>query len=333
MVEAKHWHVVEDGSGKVACDLCPQACRINEGGHGICLGRVNRGGTLYALNYGECVSIAMDPIEKKPLYHVCPGRSILSIACNGCNLRCDFCQNWTISQTRAQTSSVSPEELVKLAIESGSFGIAYTYTEPLIWFEYLLDAGGLAHERGLKNVLVTNGIVNEAPLKELLPFVDAMNIDLKSMRAEFYREYCHVEGLEAVKRTITLSAKETFIEVTNLKIPGLNDSEEETRELAGFLAGVSPSIPLHFSAYYPTHKMTIEPTPVATLVRAAEIAREKLDYVYLGNVGRAGDPNTYCPKDGNLLVRRDGYRAEVVGVKDGTCTGCRRPADFVWCDE
>jgi pyruvate formate lyase activating enzyme len=333
MVEAKHWHSVEDGSGKVACDLCPQACRITEGRHGLCLGRVNRGGTLYAMNYGECVSVAMDPIEKKPLYHVCPGRAVLSIAPNGCNLRCDFCQNYSISQARARTSRVEPADLVRLALESGSFGIAYTYTEPLVWFEYLLDAGGLAHESGLMNILVTNGVVNEEPLKELLPLIDAMNVDLKSMRPEFYRTYCHVDGLAAVKRTITLAARESFVEVTNLKIPGLNDSEDETRELVDFIAGLSPSIPLHFSAYYPTYKMTIEPTPVPTLVRAAEIAREKLHYVYLGNVGGAGDPNTYCPEDGSLLVRRDGYRAEAVGVDGGKCATCGRRADFVWCEE
>jgi len=333
MVEAKHWHNVEDGSGKVACDLCPQRCRINEGGHGICLGRVNRDGTLYARNFGECVSVGMDPIEKKPLYHVCPGRSVLSIACNGCNLRCDFCQNWSISQAPARTTAVPPDELVRLALESRSFGIAYTYTEPLVWFEYLLEAGGLAREHGLMNVLVTNGIVNEAPLRELLPLVDAMNIDLKSMRAEFYRTYCHVDGLESVRRTIELAAAESFIEITNLKIPGLNDSEEETRELVDFVAGLSPSIPLHFSAYYPTHKMTIEPTPPATLTRASEIAREKLHYVYLGNVGSVGDPNTYCPRDGHMLVRRVGYSAEVVGVEDGACARCGRPADFLWCGE
>jgi pyruvate formate lyase activating enzyme len=333
MIEAKYWHSVEDGSGKVACDLCPQACRITEGANGICLGRVNRGGTLYAMNYGECVSVAMDPIEKKPLYHVCPGRSILSIAPNGCNLRCDFCQNYSISQARARTSRVEPDELVRIAVENASFGIAYTYTEPLIWFEFLLEAGKRARDKGLMNVLVTNGVVNEGPLRELLPLIDAMNIDLKSMRAEFYRAYCHVDGLEAVKRTVALAAADAFVEVTNLKIPGLNDSEEETRDLVEFVSGISPSIPLHFSAYYPTYNMSIEPTPVATLERAAEIAREKLHYVYLGNVGAAGDPNTYCPDDGNLLVRRDGYRAETVGIEDGKCASCGRPADFLWCAE
>jgi len=331
MVEAKHWRSVEDG--RVACELCPQACVIPEGGHGLCLGRVNRGGKLWAENFGECVSAAIDPVEKKPLYHVCPGHDVLSVACNGCNLRCDFCQNWTIAQTKVDTSPLPPEALVELASSRRSFGIAYTYTEPLVWFEYLLEAGSAAHERGLKNLLVTNGIVNEAPLRELLPLVDAMNVDLKSMTNDFYREYCHVDGLEAVKRTIRLASEQSFVEVTNLLIPGLNDSEDETEELVDFLADIDPAIPLHFSRYFPTHKMTVEPTPIERLRRAKEIAQEKLLYVYVGNVGLGEDSNTYCPEDGNLLVRRTGYSAEVVGVRGGACSACGRPADFIWCDD
>lgn len=331
MVEARHWKKLDDG--RVGCELCPQACTIADGGHGICLGRRNLGGALYAENFGQCVSVAMDPIEKKPLYHVCPGKEVLSVACNGCNLRCDFCQNWTISQKKAPTTEVAPAEIVRLALAHASFGIAYTYTEPLVWFEYLLEAGALAHEKGLMNILVTNGIVNEAPLRELMPLIDAVNVDLKSMNADFYKTYCHVEGLEAVKRTIRMAAEGSFVEVTNLMIPDLNDSEKETRELVAFLAGVSPAIPLHFSRYFPTHKMTIRPTPVETLTRAAAIAREKLHYVYLGNVGPAGDSDTRCPKDGNVLVRRVGYNVEVVGIKDGKCGRCGRPADFLWCDK
>jgi pyruvate formate lyase activating enzyme len=211
--------------------------------------------------------------------------------------------------------------------------VAYTYTEPLVWFEYLLEAGALVRENGLMNVLVTAGIVNEEPLRELLPLVDAMNIDLKSMNADFYRDYCHIEGLEAVKRTITLASAACHTEVTNLLIPGLNDSEEETRELVDFLADLSPAIPLHFSRYFPTHKLSAPPTPVSTLTRARDIAKEKLHYVYLGNIGGAEDSNTYCPRDGHLLVERTGYTARVVGVEDGHCSGCGRETDFLWCEE
>jgi pyruvate formate lyase activating enzyme len=275
----------------------------------------------------------MDPIEKKPLYHVCPGRPVLSIACNGCNLRCDFCQNWSISQRRAETTPVSPDELVTLARESGSFGVAYTYTEPLVWFEYLIQAGALVREARLKNILVTNGVLNEAPMRELLPLIDAMNIDLKSMSPSFYKDYCHVDGAEAVQRTIQLAAESCFIEVTNLLIPGLNDSDDDLRALVDFVAGIDPSIPLHFSRYFPTYRMDIPATPVERLVRAKEIAREKLHYVYLGNVRMDDDASTYCPDDGHLLVRRTGYSSEVVGVEDGKCAGCGRPVDFLWCDD
>jgi pyruvate formate lyase activating enzyme len=331
MTEARHWKALD--GGRVRCELCPQFCQMADGGHGICLGRVNRGGTLYAENFARCVSVAIDPIEKKPLYHVCPGRAVVSIACNGCNLRCDFCQNWSISQETAPTTPLPPEELVELALAHGSPGIAYTYTEPLVWFEYLLAAGELAHASGLRNFLVTNGIVNEAPLLELLPLVDAMNVDLKSMNAGFYKTYCHVDGLDAVTRTVRLAAERSFVEVTNLVIPGLNDSEEEIRELVDFIASVNPTIPLHFSAYHPMHKMTVGPTPAATLERAREIARERLLYVYLGNVRLRDDSNTYCPDDGHLLVRRTGYAAEVVGIEKGKCDACGRQADFLWCDE
>ncbi len=331
MTDAKYWKKLDDG--RIACELCPQACVIPEGGHGVCLGRANRDGVLRAENFGQTVSVAMDPIEKKPLYHVCPGLSVLSIACNGCNLRCDFCQNWSISQMKAQTTPLPPAELVKLALESRSFGVAYTYTEPLVWFEYLLQAGALVRESGLKNILVTNGVLNEAPLRELLPLIDAMNIDLKSMKESFYRDHCHSEGAEAAKRTIRLAAEACFVEVTNLIIPGLNDSDEDLRELTAFVADVNPSIPLHFSRYFPTYKMDIPATPVSTLVRAKEIAQERLQYVYLGNVRLEDDANTYCPDDGHLLVRRTGYRTEVVGIDGGCCSGCGRPADFLWCDD
>jgi pyruvate formate lyase activating enzyme len=329
VVKAAYWEPI--GDGRVRCGLCPQSCVIPEGGHGICLGRVNRGGELQADSFGRCISIAMDPVEKKPLYHVCPGREILSVAPNGCNLRCDFCQNWTIAHEPARTSPLPPSELVRIATDAGSFGIAYTYTEPLVWFEYLLEAGALAREKGLMNVLVTNGVVNEAPLKELLPLVGAMNVDLKSMREEFYREYCHADGLDAVKRTIRLAAEACHVEITNLVIPGLNDSEDEMRALVRFIADVDVRIPLHFTRYFPQHKMTLPATPLSTLGRAVDIAGEKLYYVYLGNVGHEERADTRCPVCDNLLVRRTGYAAALVGLAGHNCARCGRAADIVWC--
>ncbi len=330
VAEAKHWRALDDGY--VECELCPQRCRIPDKGHGLCLGRVNRGGALHADNYGQCVTMSMDPVEKKPLYHFCPGRQVLSVACNGCNLRCEFCQNWTISQAPAVTESIPPEKLAQIAHENGSFGIAYTYTEPLIWFEYILDAGALAHERGLKNILVTNGIINEEPLLELLPVIDAMNIDLKSMRGDFYQRYCHVDGIEAARRTIELAAARVHLEVTNLIIPGLNDSDEELRDMVDFLADISPLIPLHISRYFPTFKMKIPATPLETLERARRIACERLQYVYLGNADRSAASDTHCPKCGHVLVSRTGYATDVSGISDGACASCGREADFVWCD-
>jgi len=333
VVEARHWRTSDDG--RIACELCPQACLIQEGGHGICLGRLNEGGTLMAVNYGQCVSVAMDPIEKKPLYHYAPGMPVLSVACSGCNLRCDFCQNWQISQRPAPTSELPPEGLVRLARENGSFGIAYTYTEPMIWFEYLLDAGALAHDAGLRNVLVTNGVINEAPLSELLPVVDAMNVDLKSIRDEFYERNCHVRGgLAAVKRTIKTAAddRRVHLEITNLLITGENDSEEDVRGLVEFVAGVDPGIPLHLSRYFPTYKMTSPPTSEASLRRAYDIAREKLHYVYVGNAGREFESDTRCPDCGHTLVRRSGYSASIVGVTDGVCANCGRTTDIAFPD-
>jgi len=331
MVEAKYWRALD--KGRVVCDLCPQACRIPDGSSGICQGRVNEGGTLLAVNYGQCVSVSMDPIEKKPLYHYYPGMPVLSVACNGCNLRCDFCQNWQISQELTRTSTLLPDELVRLAAENNSFGIAYTYTEPMVWFEYLLDAGARAHDAGLMNILVTNGIINEEPFRELLPVVDAMNVDLKSMRDDFYQKKCHVRGgLEAVKRTIAMAAGSAHLEVTNLLIPGENDTEEDVRELASFVAGVDPAIPLHLSRYFPTYKMTNPPTPESSLRRAYDIAREHLYYVYVGNVGGDFAADTACPDCGHTLIKRSGYTTTVTGVKDGHCSKCGRTTDVVWSD-
>ncbi len=331
VTEAKYWTKLDQG--RVECELCPQRCRIPDEGHGICLGRVNRDGTLYADNYGQCVTVSMDPVEKKPLFHFCPGRQVLSVACNGCNLRCEFCQNWMISQAPAATDPLSPEELVRAALKNDSFGIAYTYTEPLVWFEYILDTGALAHEQGLKNILVTNGVINEEPLLELLPVIDAMNVDLKSMHGDFYKRYCHVDGSEAARRTIQLAATRVHLEVTNLIIPGLNDSDDELREMVGFLADISPSIPLHISRYFPTNKMKIPATPIETLERAYGIAREKLQYIYLGNADRsAASEDTCCPKCGHVLVSRTGYATDVGGVSNGACGSCGRETDFVWCD-
>ena len=329
MQPARYWKPDTTAEGRVVCVLCPHECVIAEGKSGRCLGRKNTGGRLEAASYGEVVSIAVDPIEKKPLYHFLPGSEILSVATYGCNLRCPFCQNSEISQQVAPSRHVEPDELLALAKHHGTPAVAYTYNEPCIWFEYLIDAGRLMHAAGIRNVLVTNGMLNPEPLAELLPLVDAMNIDLKSIRPEFYRDY--VQGdLDTVLDTIRAATKVCHVELTNLLIPGRNDSEADIGDLVDFVSSLGRETVLHFSRYFPRHRASEPSTPAATLERAAAIAREKLDYVYLGNVAtRPEDRDTFCPKCRNRLVERSNYAGRIVGIKDGKCASCGRRADVV----
>jgi len=327
MKEALYYERLE--GGKVHCLLCPQDCTVSKGKKGFCRVRVNMDGTLYTEVYNRLMAANMDPIEKKPLYHFHPGKPIFSIGTRGCNQRCDFCQNWHMLEPDAVTHETSVLGVVEEAMASRSLGIAYTYNEPTIWYEFVLECSRLARERGLVNVLVTNGSINPEPFRELAPFVDAMNIDLKSMDPEFYRKICKSKR-DPVLATIR-AAREAgiHVEITNLVIPTLNDSDELFRELVDFVSGLGPEVPLHFSAYFPSYKMTIEPTPVATLLRAREIATEKLYYVYLGNVAITDGSNTYCPRCGNLLVGRRGYGVSVTGVEDGKCRKCERKVDVI----
>jgi len=293
-VEAKHWESLEDK--KVRCRLCPANCLLTESKTGICGCRTNIDGRLMVDNYGEIVSASYDPIEKKPLYHFYPGTVIFSTGPNGCNLSCENCQNWEISQMKVPTRNLEPSELAVLAGRSGSIGVAYTYSEPLIWFEYILDAAAAVREKGLKNVIVSNGYINEEPFRELLPLIDAANIDLKSMNPAFYKKVCKGQ-LEPVKSAIVnLFKAGKHLEVTNLVIPGLNDSDADFEQITDFIAGLSDNIPLHFSAYHPTYKMTRPKTPAETLLNAYEIATKKLNFVYLGNVNIPDKSDTICPQ-------------------------------------
>ncbi len=273
------------GGTTVQCFLCPHLCTIREGSTGFCGVRANKGGKLYTANYGRVASVALGPIEKKPLYHFHPGSFILSAGTVGCNLSCLFCQNWSISkEAQSPTEGMSSRALVDKAKELDSFGIAYTYNEPFMWYEFVLETAKLAKSAGLKNVLVTNGYVNPEPLNELLPYIDAMNIDLKAIRDGFYKKVCSGR-VAPVLETIKTSAKSCHVELTNLIIPTLNDSDEELAELVGWIYdNVGESVPLHFSRYFPCYKMNLPPTPLQTLKKAEEIARKKLKHVYLGNV-------------------------------------------------
>ncbi len=273
---------------KVRCEICPHYCKIEEGHVGLCKGRTNREGCIVSGNYGKITAMALDPIEKKPLQHFYPGSRILSIGSYGCNLSCPFCQNCDISMAggnEIDTAVITPDELVKKAKslkKRDNIGIAYTYNEPLIGYEFVRDCAVLARQNDLKNVVVTNGYLCEQPLKELLPFIDAFNIDLKGFREEFY----HKLGgdLETVKRTIALASKECHVEVTTLIIPGENNSEKEMEELSSWLAGVDPGIVLHISRFFPRHMMQDrEATTVEEVYKLARIARRNLINVHEGN--------------------------------------------------
>jgi pyruvate formate lyase activating enzyme len=326
MKEALYYKQLEDE--RIKCLLCPQGCVIREGKAGVCLVRKNSDGILYSLIYAEVASIANDPIEKKPLYHFYPGSYILSFGTYGCNLSCGFCQNWQLSQNVAPTRTISPQAAVKLARQHNSLGIAYTYNEPFIWYEYVLDTAKLAHAEGLKNVLVTNGEVNREPLLEILPYIDAMNIDLKSIKDSFYRKECSGK-LSPVLDTIQIAHEQCHVEVTNLIIPELNDTQEEIVQLIDWLADISPEIPLHFSRYFPHHRFNQSPTPTDTLFKARELAQQKLKFVYLGNLGGGEFNHTYCPGCGKRVIKREGYSVPHNLVKNGRCSLCDEPIPIV----
>lgn len=271
----------------IQCPLCFHHCNLDEGQTGLCRARINQNGRIHSLSYGKITALALDPIEKKPLRRFHPGSKILSVGSFGCNLRCPFCQNAEIAASGAEISSrdCPPEQLVQEAVRlrgQGNIGIAYTYNEPLIGYEYVRDCAALAHGAGLLNVLVTNGTIEEAPWRALLPSIDAVNIDLKGFTQEWYRTLGG--SLETVKRSIVLAAQSCYMEVTTLIVPGENDSESEMRALSSWLASVSPDIPLHVSRFFPRHRMADRPpTPVTAIYRLADTAREKLRYVYTGN--------------------------------------------------
>jgi len=271
-----------------ACEICPHHCVLRDGQTGLCRARSNRGGEILCDNYGLITSIGLDAIEKKPLRRFYPGSSILSVGSYGCNMHCPFCQNYEISMTdriSAASTPISPDDLIARALSlqsRGNIGIAFTYNEPLIGYEYVYDCSVLAKEKGLKTVVVTNGYINEKPLLGLLPYIDAMNIDLKTYSEDYYRRLGG--NLEDVKRTISLAARECHVEVTTLIIPGENDSEQEMRRITQWLASVNQEIPLHISRFFPRyHMLDRKATNPAAVFRLADVARESLQYVYTGN--------------------------------------------------
>jgi len=320
--------------GAVSCVLCQHRCYLKEGEIGFCHVRQNRDGKLYSLNYGKCASYNVDPIEKKPFYHFMPGSPVFSFAAPGCNFRCEHCQNWEISQPAEIIGrDLEPEALVKMAVSSRSEGIAYTYTEPTIFYEYAKDTALLARKKGLYNVFVTNGYMTPETI-ETLDWLDAARIDLKAFTDKFYKQVCGEAHLEPVLKSIKLLHKKMHIEVITLLIPTLSDSDEEIRELSQWLKGVDADIPLHFTGYYPANRMTLPKTPVETLNRARKIAlAEGLKYVYTGN--RPGDEgeNTYCPKCHEKVILRFGMSMKENRLVNGNkCPNCKTklPIIFDW---
>jgi pyruvate formate lyase activating enzyme len=322
---AAHW--VPDGDA-VRCELCPHRCRIGEGTAGICGVRENRGGTLFAATYGKVAAVAVDPVEKKPLFHFHPGARILSIGSVGCNLRCEFCQNHHLVLRKARIEPVGIEDLLRAARRENSVGIACTYNEPFIQFEFVLECAKAFRAAGMKNVLVTNGYVCPEPLSELLPFVDAMNIDLKSMDPVFYRKICG-GNLDPVLATIRTAAKATHVEVTTLLYTGHNDADDQVRKVVDFIVGTDREIPLHISRYFPMHRATAPPTPPDRLASAYRIARERLPYVYVGNAHLPGAEDTVCPACRAAVIRREGYRVDTSGLSGNRCAACGARLRFV----
>ncbi len=304
------------------CDICPNKCLIKENDFGICGVRKCSGDRIELPCYGMLSALSVDPIEKKPLYHFYPGSSILSAGFYGCSLSCPFCQNYHISKEFPKPSGriTSPEQLVETAVSEGSFGIAYTYSEPVVHYEYIIDASKIASKKGLKNVLVTNGYINDFKTNKFLENIDAVNIDLKSFSDDFYR--MELGGrLEPVLDFIRAAAESVHTEVTTLVIPGKNDSLEEISAAAGFLASFDKNIVYHLSAYYPAYKYSAPPTDPGRLVLLAEKASEYLPFVFTGNI-TGGVQNTKCPSCGNELINRSAYHTRITGITDGLCSNC-----------
>lgn len=326
MQEASYYKQLE--KQEVQCLLCPHRCIFEPGQYGKCMTRVNRGGKMFTESFGILSAISLDPVEKKPLYHFHPGRTILSIGSFGCNLTCDFCQNCEISQIDhkifSHHPSRDPEDIVNKAhLHRNNIGLAYTYNEPTVYFEYMIRCAEMIKEHNLSNVMVTNGYINPSPLEDLFPYLDAFNVDLKSFRNLFYRKRSGA-SLHPVLETISTIAKSgRHLELTFLIIPDHNDDEKEWKEMIKWISdNCGRGTVLHVSRYYPNYKMYKPPTPLSTINRFLELARAQIDYVYPGNTSQL-DNHTYCPACGNLLIERFMYDASVKGIgPGGNCTSC-----------
>ena len=332
--EASWYRRLEEG--RVECQLCPQACKVADMERGTCGVRENRGGTYYTLVHSLACAVHVDPIEKKPFFHVLPGEKALSFATAGCNVECKFCQNWEISQFRPEQVEayfLPPETMVATAKRNGARLTAATYGEPVVFWEYVRDVAKAANAAGLRPTVVSNGFIQEKPLREILPSLSAIKVDLKSFREKFYRDQVRGKLEPVLKALEVIREVGVWLEIVVLLVPTLNDSEAEIRDLSSWVfEKLGPDVPVHFTRFHPTYRLTeLPPTPVATLERSWKIARDQgLHYVYLGNVPGHPGENTVCPGCGEILIRRMGFRILANRLKDGACQKCGRAIPGVW---
>ncbi len=324
------------GDDMVRCEVCPNMCILKNGEWGLCRSRQNINGKLYSRVYGIPCAVHLDPIEKKPVFHFYPGSKAYSISTTGCNLRCKFCQNWQISQVKPNQVNyinLPPSSVVANAKMSGATSIAYTYGEPVAFYDYMLDTATLAKSQGVKNVVITAGYINEEPLKELAKVVDVIKVDLKGFNREYYRKICSAERDEVLNALKVMKKTGVWIEIVNLILPTLNDAKSEIESMSEWiLDNLGKDVPLHFSRFFPMYKLkNLPPTPVETLEMARKTAIDVgLNYVYIGNVPGHYGEDTYCPNCGNVLVDRNGYFIRAIHIKNGRCEYCGYKIAGVW---
>ncbi len=334
MQEAQFYTKLENNN--VLCELCPWDCKLEAGQTGVCKVRTNENGKLITSVYNRVAALGTDPIEKKPLYHFYPGKNILSIGEVGCNLHCNFCQNHTISQCYASKfegfHNITSKKIVTEALKTwNNIGIAYTYNEPITFYKFMLDTAKLAHQHKLKNVVVSNGYINSEPLKKLLPFIDAFNIDLKAFTNEFYQKQTRGKLQPVLNSLKTIAKSNSHLEITNLVIPNLNDDENEFEKMVIWIVSeLGEQTPLHLSRYFPQHKMHQPPTSIKKLETLYDIAKQHLQHVYLGNVSDERRSSTLCPNCGELLIKRNGYKTEMNGIdENGSCKNCQTSNNII----
>ena len=318
--KALFWERIDDD---IKCLLCPHYCIIKENKNGRCRKRVNKKGILYAENYGKSISLNLDPLEKKPLYHFYPGENVLSLGSNSCNLTCKFCQNFQSSQFDCNVTYIAPKELLDICLKKSIKHVAFTYTEPFTWYEYVLDCAMLLRENNISVILVTNGYINQQPLENIISYISAMNIDLKSFSERFYNEICGGD-LQTVLETIKFSHNKTHLEITLLLIESLNDDIKELNDLFHFIGSLNKNIPFHISRYFPRYQLNLKETSEKTLFNAVNIAKKYLNYVYVGNL-KSEFNNTFCQQCKNILIERLGYKTNILGIKNGVCVKCNNP--------